>query len=213
MASWTEYSRFLIGLFAILTPFAAMPIFINLTHAMAPHDRSRVLRAAVATVLVVLVVAALAGEVLLRLLGTSLASFRVGGGIVLLLMALSMLSARVSGVQQTQEEADEAARRDAIGVVPLGLPLLAGPGAISTVIIEMQRPAADPWLHGAAVLACIVLVCAGVWLLLSLAQPIGERLGRTGLNILNRLFGLLLAAIAIETIGAGLRVLLPGLAQ
>src|SRR5262245_8058656 len=89
MADWSEYSRFLIVLFSILTPFSAIPIFINMTHGMDAAGRRRVLRAAIATVLVVLVVAALAGDVLLRLLGTSLASFRVGGGIVLLLMALS----------------------------------------------------------------------------------------------------------------------------
>ena len=213
MAAWSEYSRFMIALFAILTPFAAIPIFINLTHGMAAADRARVLRAAVATVLVVLVVAALAGDVVLSLLGSSLASFRVGGGIVLLLMALSMLSAQVSSVQQTPEEAVEASRRQAIGVVPLGLPLLAGPGAISAVIIEMQKSVPDPWLHGGIVLACIALICAAIWLTLALADPIGRRLGVTGLNILNRLFGLLLAAIAIETMAAGLRVLLPGLAS
>lgn len=211
MAAWSEYSRFVIALFAILTPFAAIPIFINLTHGMTAADRARVARAAVATVLAVLVIAALAGDVVLQLLGSSLASFRVGGGIVLLLMALSMLSAQVSGVQQTPEETAEASRRHAIGVVPIGLPLLAGPGAISAVIIEMQRTVSDPWLHGAIVLACIVLICGVIWLTLALADPLGRRLGRTGLNILNRLFGLLLAAIAIETMAAGLRVLFPGL--
>lgn len=215
MALWNEYSRFVIGLFAILTPFAAIPIFLNLTIGLSPRDRRRTLDAAAATVFAVLVAAALGGDLVLRLLGTSLDSFRVGGGIVLLLMALSMLSARVSGVQQTAEEADEAGQRHAIGVVPLGLPLLAGPGSISAVVIEMQRGATglDFWLHGAAVLACIAVVCAAVWLTLALAEPIGRRLGRTGLNILNRLFGLLLAAIAIETLAAGLRALLPGLAR
>jgi len=133
---------------------------------------------------------------------------------VLFLMALSMLNAQVSLVQQTKAEADEAATRNAIGVVPIGLPLLAGPGSISAVIIEMQRPNAGPyWLHLGVVLGCILVVCAAIWITLRLAAPIGRRLGVTGLNIVNRLFGLLLAAIAVETLFAGLRVLLPGLAH
>lgn len=216
MAAWSEYSRFVIALFSILTPFAAIPIFLDLTRDMQPAGRAKVLRAAVATVFTVLVGAALGGDLLLRLLGTSLDSFRVGGGIVLLLMALSMLSAQVSGVQRTQEEADEAGNRAAIGVVPLGLPLLAGPGSISAVVIEMQRAGGvgfSVWVHGALVILCIAVVCAIVWVGLALAEPMGRRLGRTGLNVLNRLFGLLLAAIAIETFAAGLRGLLPGLAR
>jgi multiple antibiotic resistance protein len=119
-------------------------------------------------------------------------------------------------VQQTPAEVEEAGHRQAIGVVPLGLPLLAGPGSISTVIIEMQRPAPTgvaPWMHAALVLLGITLICAVAWLSLAVAGPIGRALGHTGLKILNRLFGLLLAAIAVETLAAGLRGLLPGLAR
>src|SRR3546814_141776 len=94
------------------------------------------------------------------------------------------------------------------GVVPLGIPLLAGPGAISTAIIQMQR--GHGWMHGLLILGCIALVCGLLWLALGLAVPIGRRLGKTGLNILNRLFGLLLAAIAVEIIAGGLRALFPG---
>jgi multiple antibiotic resistance protein len=121
-----------------------------------------------------------------------------------------MMNARVSSVQQTREEAEEAAQKEAIGVVPLGIPLLAGPGSISTVIIQMERSA--DWGHRALVVAGILFVCALVWGALALATPIGDRLGRTGLNIMNRLFGLMLAAIAVEVIAAGLRALFPGLA-
>jgi multiple antibiotic resistance protein len=205
---WNEYSRFVIALFSILTPFAAIPTFLSLTEGQGEAARARIARTAVLTIAVLLVSSAFLGDSILRLIGTSLSSFRVGGGLVLLLMALAMMNARVSAVQQTREETEEAAQMNAIGVVPIGMPLLAGPGSISTVIIQMERNAS--WEHHAAVVACILFVCALVWGVLALATPIGERLGRTGLNILNRLFGLLLAAIAVEVIATGLRQLFPG---
>lgn len=209
MAPWTEYTRFIVALFAILTPFAAIPIYLGLTEGRSAAYRARTANAATLTVLCVLVFSAIAGDVVLRLAGTSLDSFRVGGGIVLLLMALSMLSAQVSRVQQTPGEKDEAELRDEVGVVPLGLPLLAGPGSISAVIIEGQR-GSSLW-HQAAVIGVVIFVCLLLWISLRLAAPIGARLGKTGLNILNRLFGLLLAAIAVEIIATGLKNLFPAL--
>jgi multiple antibiotic resistance protein len=210
MMDWTEYSRFVIALFAILTPFASLPIFLSLTEGQGEAARARIARTAVFTIAVLLISSAFLGDSILRLIGTSLSSFRVGGGLVLLLMALSMMNAQISSVQQTREEAEEAAQKTAIGVVPIGIPLLAGPGSISAVIIQMERSA--DWGHRAAVVTCILFVCGLVWGALALATPIGNRLGRTGLNILNRLFGLLLAAIAVEVIATGLRALFPGLA-
>lgn len=208
MEPWSEYTRFTIALFAILTPFAAIPIFLGLTEGRSDAERNRIAGSAALTVLSVLVGSALLGDAVLAIVGTSLDSFRVGGGIVLLLIALSMLNATVSAVKQTPGEADEAASRSAIGVVPLGLPLLAGPGSISAVIIEMQR--GHGWQHTAAIVGCIALVCFAIWLSLRLAVPIGNRMGQTGLNIMNRLFGLLLAAVAVEIVATGLRNLFPG---
>lgn len=208
MEAWSEYSRFLIALFAILTPFAAIPIFLGMTEGRGAAERNSIALSAVMTVATVLVSSVFLGDAILTVLGTSLASFRVGGGIVLLLIALSLLNATVSGVKQTQQEADEAGTRTAIGVVPLGLPLLAGPGSISAVIIEAQRGVG--WEHYAILVGCILIVCAGLLLTLRLAVPIGNKLGQTGLNIMNRLTGLLLAAVAVEIIAAGLRALFPG---
>lgn len=208
MEAWSEYSRFLIALFAILTPFAAIPIFLGMTEGRAPRERNSIALSAVMTVATVLVSSVFLGDAVLKVLGTSLASFRVGGGIVLLLIALSLLNATVSAVKQTKQEADEAGQRTAIGVVPLGLPLLAGPGSISAVIIEAQR--GHGWEHYAILVGCILAVCAFLLLTLRLAVPIGAKLGQTGLNIMNRLTGLLLAAVAVEIIAAGLRALFPG---
>jgi multiple antibiotic resistance protein len=121
-----------------------------------------------------------------------------------------MLNAKVSGVQQTQEETDEAGGKSVLGVVPIGIPLLVGPGSISSTIIEAKRT--PDLAHLAAVIGCVALVCLAVWATLRLADPIGKRLGRTGLNILNRIFGLLLAAIAVQIVSVGLIGLFPVLA-
>ena len=207
MAEIAVYSRFVVTLLAILTPFAAIPVFLALTTGQDDAFRRRTADMAAATVFAVLFVSAVTGDMLLRVMGTSLDAFRVGGGIVLFTMSLSMLNAKVSAVQQTPEEADEAGQKSVLGVVPIGIPLLVGPGSISSTIIETKR---NPEIaHLLAVIACIALVCVAVWITLRLADPIGKRLGRTGLNILNRIFGLLLAAIAVQILAAGLVGLFP----
>jgi multiple antibiotic resistance protein len=210
LGDFADYSRFLVTLLAILTPFAAIPVFLAMTGGQDERFRTRTANMAAATVFCVLVVSAITGDLLLRILGTSLDAFRVGGGIVLFLMSLSMLNAKMSAVQQTPEEADEAGQKSTLGVVPIGIPLLVGPGSISSTIIETKRSA--EFAHLAAVVGCIALVCVVVWITLRLADPIGRQLGRTGLNILNRIFGLLLAAIAVQIVAVGLIGLFPALA-
>lgn len=210
MEHWTEYTRFFIALFVILDPFAAVPIFLALTNNYSAGERGRIANISAVTVLLVLVVASLSGEAILHTMGTTLASFRVGGGIVLLLMALAMLNGQTGSVRTTPEEEAEAGDRNAIAVVPLAIPLMAGPGSISTAIIQMQRSHTE--YHGIIVIFTIVLVCILLWLVLRLASYIGKALGQIGLNIINRLFGLVLAAIAVEIMANGLRELFPVLA-
>jgi len=204
-----EYLKFVVTLVAVLDPFLAIPIFLGVAAARAPAARRRLVQAVTLTVFAVLAGAAVFGDALLQLIGASLPAFRVGGGLVLLLMALAMLNASVGGVRQSEAEAEELESGDPSGVVPLAVPLLAGPGAISTSILAGQ--AGGP-LHVAVVVGCIALVCALLWVVLALAERIGSRLGITGLNIATRLLGLALAAIAVEMMAAGLRELFPGLA-
>ena len=208
LKTWQEYSRFLIGLIAILDPFIAVPLFVSLTVNRTLAERRRTARVVTATVFCVLAGASIAGEALLQLMGGSLASFRVGGGLVLLLMALAMLNARAGDVRQTAEETSAMEQGAGLGVVPLAIPLLAGPGAISTVIVASHG---GGLLHQVVILACILLACAVLWLILALAVPVGRRMGTTGLNIANRLLGLLLAAFAIENMATGLKQLFPAL--
>ncbi|MGD2063508.1 MAG: MarC family protein [Nitrospirota bacterium] len=207
MEHWSEYTRFLTALIVILDPLAAVPLFLGLTAGLSAERRRRAVVFTVLTVVSVLVAAALLGDGLLRVMGTSLASFRVGGGIVLLLMALAMLRGQPDPVRGPPAEA--TGEQESVAVVPLGIPLLAGPGAISTVIIEMDRSTTP--LHLPLVILCIVATGALLWLTLRLAVPIGARLGRLGLDILHRLLGLLLTAIAVEIMANGVRALFPAL--
>jgi multiple antibiotic resistance protein len=210
VSAFQEYLRFLVTLTAVLDPFLAVPIFLALTASHTGAARVALVRVVCITVFLVLAAAALLGESLLTLLGTSLAAFQVGGGLVLLLMALAMLNAQAGGVRQSEEEAAEVQAGEVKGVVPLAVPLLAGPGAISTTIIEAQRGSGAA--HLAAILGCILLVSLLTWIVLRAGDAIRSRMGTTGLNIATRLLGLLLAALAIQGMAAGLKELFPGLA-
>jgi len=208
--NWSEYTRFFTALLVILDPFMAIPILLTLTVGYTSAERNRVVRTAALTVAAVLVVMALLGETLLHLLGTSFGSFRVGGGIVLFLMALAMLQAQIDRVRTSPSEEQSATGRASVAVVPIAIPLLAGPGAMSTVIIAMHR-SAMPY-HSAMIIGIILMISLVLWLVLRLAKPIGELLGDNGLNVLNRIFGLILAAIAVEVTANGLKQLFPVLA-
>jgi multiple antibiotic resistance protein len=210
MEYWPEYSRFFTALLVILNPFAAIPIFLSLTQGYNPEERSRSVTLAAITVSIVLCLSAMFGEAMLTVLGTSLPSFRVGGGIILLLMALAMLRAQPDQMRTSSAEKAEAEGRENIAIVPIAIPLLAGPGSISTVIIQMHRPGAE--YHQFYVIAIILLLALLLWVVLRLATPIGRVLGPIGLNILNRLFGLILTAVAVEVMSNGLRDLFPVLA-
>jgi multiple antibiotic resistance protein len=209
MEFWPEYTRFFTALLVILDPFAAIPIFLSLTQGYTPEERNRSVSLAAITVALVLCLSAIFGEAMLTALGTSLPSFRVGGGIVLLLMALTMLRAQPDQMRATSAEKAEAENLENIAIVPIAIPLLAGPGSISTVIIQMHRPGAD--YHLFWVIAVILLLSVLLWIVLRLAAPIGRMLGPIGLNIMNRLFGLILTAIAVEIMANGLRDLFPAL--
>ncbi|EIJ36933.1 multiple antibiotic resistance (MarC)-related protein [Thiothrix nivea DSM 5205] len=200
-----------IGLLAIVNPLVAVPMFISLTSTSNEAEKRKTARLSALTVGIVLTLAAVAGQALLQVFGISIAAFRVAGGILILLMAIAMLHAKAAGgnARHTEAEANEAANKEQVGVVPLGIPLLAGPGAISTVIIYAHQNPQWSWI---GILVGLVAVLALlVWIVLYLAEYLATWLGATGLNIANRIMGLLLAAIAVGFITEGLKVLLPGL--
>ena len=198
-----EYSRFVISLLAVLGPISALPIFLSHTKSLSSVETSRTAIIAAGTAALVLVAAALMGQSVLRMLGTSLGSLQIAGGLVMLLMALSGLNPRDVPGTPDGEEGPSA------GVVPLGFPVLAGPGSISSVIVAMRHGSGVG--NTAMVIACVLAVCVAAWLVLRAAHPIRHYLGRRGTSALSRFFAFLLAAIAVEIITAGLRSLFPGL--
>ena len=209
MQSLNEYLRFLVTLAAVVDPFLAVPMFLAVAGTQPLEPRRALARTVGVAVFVVLAVAAVVGESLLLLIGASLPAFRVGGGLVLLLMALAMLNAQAGGVRQSHAEAEQVQSGEAGGVVPLAIPLLAGPGAISTTIIAAERGGAA---HVAVLIGCVALVALVTWVALRQANVIADRLGVTGLNIATRILGLLLAAMAVQTMAEGLKGLFPALA-
>lgn len=209
MAALTEYLRFIVTLTAVVDPFLAVPFFLSFTAAQSDAERRTLARVVALTVFAVLGISVFVGEGLLAVIGASLPAFRVGGGLVLLLMALAMLNAQAGGVRQSRAEARELEAGEVSGVVPLAIPLLAGPGAISTSIIAAETGGLP---HQALLVGCIGVVCVVSWVVLRHAPAVAVRLGTTGLNIATRILGLLLAAMAVQTMADGLKELFPGLA-
>lgn len=209
-----DFILFFVSLFSIVNPFSAIPAYVGLTTELPAPERGRVTRQAAISVFVILVVSYAAGESLLAFFGISVASLRVAGGLLVLGMAWSMLQAKMSPAKQTPEEAREAreaqdaAERPNIGVVPVGMPLLAGPGSISVMIIAAGRT--ESMAGHVAVISATLTVALLAWVILLAAGPIAKALGRTGMNIATRFMGLILAAIAVEFITSGLAEIFPG---
>ncbi len=205
-----ELAKAALALFAIVDPVGVIPMFLLATHGYTLAQSRAAARIAALTVLGVLTLFTFLGEPLLMFFGIRLAAFAVAGGLLLLLLALSMVQARVSPQRQTQDEAAEAEEREAVGVVPLGIPLLAGPGAITHVIVAASAARGEV-LHQAALLVPVGLVALSVWLSFRAAPVISRRLGKTGIHVVTRLMGLIIAAISVEMIADGLGKLFPGL--
>ncbi len=204
-----QYIQIFTAILVIVNPIGAIPLFVSLTSDQSPAKRKQTVRTTAITVAVVLTVTAFVGEMILHFFGISMESFRIAAGLLLLLMSLSMLHAKQSGSKHIPEEAEEAATQESVAVVPLAIPLLTGPAAMSTVIIYVNK---TPGLfHTGFVVASGIVVAAIVWVALRLATPIATALGKTGMNIVTRIMGLLLAAIAIGFITDGLSKLFPGL--
>ncbi len=209
LGHYGAYVKTLIGIIAIVNPLGCVPIFLALTQDKDESELRAIPRITSTTVFVVLTLVVWAGDMILKIFGVNIAAFQAGGGLLILLIAISMMHAKTSGAKHTDEEAQEAQDKEAIAVVPLAIPLLAGPGSISLVIINANQ---SPGIGSKIVLSGIILIVSIIiWLALRLAEPIGKKLGITGLNIATRIMGLILAGIAVQMITSGLKVLLPGL--
>ncbi len=197
----SNYVRFSVlavsSIFFLVDPFAAIPAFLAIT---AGADRKRQKRMArrkgAITCLIVLMTFALAGKLIFRMFGITLPAFEIAGGVILLLIGIDMIEARRSPTQESSDETAEAAAKDDAGIVPLGIPMLAGPGAISSVMILVGQ-ALKPW-ELMVVLAAIVLTAGLSYLILNGANRVRGIMGETGIRILVRIMGLLLVALAVQ---------------
>jgi multiple antibiotic resistance protein len=201
--------KMVVSLFAVVNPLGSAPLYLSMTANFTPAERGRIANTAAITCAITLCIAAVAGEQVLNAFGISVGSFRVIGGLMFLLMAIDMLNVRPSRLRHTPEEQMEAADRRQVAFVPLGIPMLAGPGAISTVLLywNEQEAAAGK----SAVIAVVLAIGLACWAILRGAAPIGRLLGTTGINILIRLMGLIVGALGVEYVVAGLKQMIPGL--
>ena len=204
----------LIALLAIVNPLAIVPFFIHYTQGFSEKQRQATVRTAALSSFCVIAVCALLGLQILEFFSISLQSFQVGGGMLLLISAMNMLNAQPAEAKPATNEFDEGAEKAATGssiaVVPLTIPLLTGPAAMSTVVIYADR-AQSIWQH-AALVGYGVVIAAATFVCFSLADPIARVLGKTGINVMTRLMGLILAALAVEVMADGLGKLFPLLA-
>ncbi len=200
-------TKALVTLLAIVNPLACIPFFIHYTQGFSREQRKRVVLIASFSSFVVIAASALMGLKILEFFGISLASFQVGGGLLLLTASLSMLNAQPAEARSNADEMQDAAARASIAVVPLTIPLLTGPATMSTVVIYAEK-AKTFWQLGTLV-GYGVIIALVTALCFSLAQPIAKLLGKTGINVMTRLMGLILAALAVEVMSEGLIKLFP----
>jgi len=204
--SLLEYTLLAISsLFVIVDPIAIVPTFLAMTPEETPSQRIRMARLACAVMIVVLLGFAILGGRILKFLGIDLPAFQIAGGIVLLLVALDMLRAQRSRVQETREETEAGTAKDDIAVTPLAIPMLAGPGAISTAIVLHNR--AESFMHQVLLCVAILAVGASSYLILHFSAHGARWLNPILLRITTRIMGLLLAAIAIQFVVTALTTL------
>jgi multiple antibiotic resistance protein len=205
----------LLTLLAVVNPLAIVPFFIHYTQDFSREQRLRTIWISSISAFAVIAISALLGLQILAFFGITLASFQVGGGLLLMTSALSMLNAQPaearSNADEMQDAAERSAARASIAVVPLTIPLLTGPATMSTVVIYADK--ARNLLQLGTLVAYGVVIALATALCFSLAQPIARVLGKTGINVMTRLMGLILAALAVEVMSDGLVKLFPALGR
>lgn len=201
---YIQFFKQLVSLLVVLSPIDVMPLYLGLTQGMTERQRLRILHRMIITVIITLLFFQWGGLYLFTLLGIGLPSFQVAGGLILASMAWAMLHATHSRIQTTGSEGDEVEpRQEDISIVPLGIPMLAGPGTITTVILYAQQHKGS--LVGHAQLSVTILVTAAVlYGLFRVAGPLFDKLGPTGARVATRIMGMLLLALAAEFVLKGI---------
>jgi multiple antibiotic resistance protein len=196
--------KFFVVFFVVVDPISLIPLFAGLTEGASARYKKKMAGKATAIALGISVLFALAGEKFLGVMGISLSSFRIAGGTLLFLIALDMVFARPSGTRSTTSEQEEAKKRDDISVFPLAFPFMAGPGALATLLLAAGEVGSRPLLFG-GFLCVVALVMITCWLLMLATPRLMKVLGVTGANVVSRLSGVILAALAVQYIVDGIR--------
>lgn len=192
------------AIFFVIDPLANVPIFLTITATDTPAQRRRTAARAALAAWTTLSTFAIAGGLIFKAFGISLGAFKIAGGIMLLLMSIDMMRAQTSPTRSTIEEQDESRARDDVAIFPLAIPMLAGPGAIATVMVLMSRAAWNP-VRTPMVFGSVTLTCMVCWLVMRSAANAERWLPKTLLRAFERVMGLLLAAVAVEFIAGGVR--------
>lgn len=207
MLDWPEYGKLLVALCALVHPIGAVPIFLSLTETR-PAERRHIGSVASATVGVILISCVFVGQALLLAFGITIPSFRVAGGLLILFAALAMMHMPEQGGRQTLEDGHGSTADDSVAIVPLAIPILAGPGAISTVIVYAHKSMALS--HHLLICVIIMAVAVSTLVVFRLALGIASLIGPTGMRVFTQIMGLLIAAIGVEFITQGLAAIFPG---
>ena len=190
------------SVFFLVDPFAVIPMFLAITADSPQNERRLMARRSAWTCAIVLSVFALAGSLIFKMFGITLPAFKIAGGIILLQIGMDMLQARQSATKVTPEETQEGTAKEDASIIPLGMPMLAGPGAISTVMVLVGE-SHSIWQH-VVIYSTIVATAFASFLILSAAGSVQRYMGQTGIRILTRMMGLLLVALAVQFVANGL---------
>ncbi len=190
-----------LALFFIVDPLGTIPIFVSITSQDSAQKRARTALKASAIAFLLLVFFAIFGSIVFRVFGITLSAFKIAGGILLLLTSLDMLRAQPARTRSSPEETEEIDEKDNMAIVPMAIPLLAGPGAIATVMVLSAR--GKNWIYLTSLIGSIALTCTITYVLLRLAGHVNRILGKGGITVIERIIGLLLAAIAVQFIADG----------
>ncbi|WP_186644808.1 MarC family protein [Fluviispira vulneris] len=198
-SSFTYLFSTFVSVFVMVDPFAAIPVYLLLTERFTPADVKKTRRKSILVASAILLTFAITGMSVLNFFGISISALRIAGGILLLKFALDHLKGDSEKIKSDEE--NESLTKDDISIVPLAMPLLAGPGAISTIVTQATR--GKSWLDFLLLLIAIILVMWVTAIFLKYSQYLYRLLGKTGLNLMGKIMGILIAAIAVEFIIIG----------
>lgn len=201
------FVKALVALFTVVDPVGLVPVVLALTATLTPQERALVITRAVLIAAIVIAIFGVAGPFIFSSLGVTSEAFSIAGGLLLFLIAIDMLFGRQSGARETPREARDARTRDDVSVFPLAIPLIAGPGALATITLLLGTAQGNIVTLGlVAIAAAITLIAA--WIAMRISTIIQKRVGTTGILVLSRVLGMLLAAVAAQFILNGIGVFL-----